>query len=402
MPIFEYEAIDKSGKKSRNKKEAINKESLIADLKKEGLYLLNIKEQKKTWWQRELSVGTGIDYQEIVIFSRQLATLIRAGVPIIQAIQILSEQTTNKRFRQILISVGESVNKGDLLSEALKQHRKVFQPIFIHMIRAGEESGTLDIVLERLAVFMEKDHNSKEKVKSALTYPITVSIIAVLVTIFLLVKVVPVFVQMFADFGATLPLPTRIILAISNFLVVRWYIMLLALIFTFILFSFLKQQGKGRYYLDYFKLKLPVFGKLFQKEAMARFTRTFSTLVRSAVPILNSINMVSDIVGNEVVKERLLAASNSLRQGESLAEPLKKSWVFPPLVVHMIKVGEETGALDEMLDKIADFYETDVANMVDRLKALIEPLMIVFLAVIVGTIILAVIMPMFTILNYIG
>jgi len=402
MPIFEYEAIDKSGKKSRNKKEAINKESLIADLKKEGLYLLNLKEQKKTWWQRELSVGTGIDYQEIVIFSRQLATLIRAGVPIIQAIQILSEQTTNKRFRQILISVGEGVNKGDLLSEALKQHRKVFQPIFIHMIRAGEESGTLDIVLERLAVFMEKDHNSREKVKSALTYPVTVSFIAILVTIFLLVKVVPVFVQMFADFGATLPLPTRIILAISNFLVVRWYILLLALILTFILFSFLKQQGKGRYYLDYFKLKLPVFGKLLQKEAMARFTRTFSTLVRSAVPILNSINMVSDIVGNEVVKERLLAAINSLRQGESLAEPLKKSWVFPPLVVHMIKVGEETGALDEMLDKIADFYETDVANMVDRLKALIEPLMIVFLAVIVGTIILAVIMPMFTILNYIG
>jgi len=294
------------------------------------------------------------------------------------------------------------VNKGDLLSEALKQHRKVFQPIFIHMIRAGEESGTLDIVLERLAVFMEKDHNSREKVKSALTYPVTVSFIAILVTIFLLVKVVPVFVQMFADFGATLPLPTRIILAISNFLVVRWYILLLALILTFILFSFLKQQGKGRYYLDYFKLKLPVFGKLLQKEAMARFTRTFSTLVRSAVPILNSINMVSDIVGNEVVKERLLAAINSLRQGESLAEPLKKSWVFPPLVVHMIKVGEETGALDEMLDKIADFYETDVANMVDRLKALIEPLMIVFLAVIVGTIILAVIMPMFTILNYIG
>jgi len=270
------------------------------------------------------------------------------------------------------------------------------------MVRAGETSGNLDGTLNSVALFFEKESNTRKKVKSALTYPITVSIFAVLVTIFLLIKVVPQFVQMFADYGAELPLPTRIVIGISNFIVAKWYLLLAVVVLLISTIIYIGKTPTGRYYIDYFKLKLPVFGKLIQKSAIARMARTLSSLMTSAVPILQAMTMTSQIVNNEAIARPIRESRDSLRQGNSIHEPLQKYKVFPPLLTHMMAIGEETGSIEEMLTKVAEFYESDVDTMTDQLKGLIEPLMIVVLTVLVGTIILAVLMPMFSIYEMVG
>ncbi|MFV9511067.1 type II secretion system F family protein [Tepidibacillus sp. LV47] len=402
MARFQYIAVDNKGIRTEGTIEGNSQEIAIAELKKQGMYVLHIKQDKMSFLQKEIILGKVVKIEELVVFTRQLATLIKSGVTIVDSVRILGEQTTNKQFRKVIQQIEYSLRNGEPFSSTLAEHPKEFPSIFINMVRAGETAGNLDETLNSVAEFFEKEYKTRSKVKSAMTYPIVISILATLVTIFLLLKVVPNFVKLYQDYGAKLPLPTRIIIGISNIIVDGWYVIFILVILITVGLAIFKKTGQGRYYIDYLKLKLPIFGKLIQKAAMARFARTLSALLKSAVPILQSLTMVSQVVENEAVARPIREARESLRQGKSLHEPLKDHWVFPPLVTHMIAVGEESGAIDEMLNKVAEFYENDVDTMTDQLKSLIEPLLIVLMAVIVGTIILAVIMPMFGIYDMIG
>ncbi len=401
MAVFQYEARERTGKKVRGKIEANTKGVAIAELKQQGVLVLAIKEEVKSVLDRNIQIGRPVKNKDIVIFLRQFATLIRAGIGIVESIQILSQQSESKKLRGYLADVGMDLQQGTQLSEACAKFPKVFEPLFISMVRAGEASGNMELVLERLAAFYEKSYYTKEKIKSAMAYPITVGLIAVVVTVFLLTSIVPIFVGMFAGFGAELPMITKLVMAFSDSLLNTWYLYLLGLSALFLICRIIVNTASGRFYADYGMLKLPIFGKLLQKGALARMTRTLATLFASSVPILQSLTIVEGVVGNRVIGDALAASKESLQQGRPLSEPFKKSWVIPPMVSHMIAVGEETGSLDSMLDKVADFYEKEVENSVDKIKSLIEPIMIVLLAGVVGTIVLSIMVPMFEIFSHV-
>lgn len=320
----------------------------------------------------------------------------RAGVSIVDATRILAEQTESKALRKALHDVNSSLLRGISLSQSIQEHKKIFPPLFVSMIRAGEESGDLEGTLERLAVYFEKRHTTTEKIKSALTYPVTVAVMAIAAVVYLLWAIVPQFVTMFESMNAELPAITKMVLALSKSIQGQWYIWFFAIILLVTGFQIAKRTEKGAYALDYAKLKVPVFGKLNQKGSIAQFTRTFASLYASSVPILQALSILEEVAGNKVIGGYIRSAGDSLRQGKPLSEPLKKAWVFPPLVTQMIAIGEETGALDQMLSKVADFYEMDVENTVDRLKSLLEPLLIAFLAGVVGVIVAAIMLPMFS------
>lgn len=401
MPTFSYEAIARNGKKQKGNIEAANKVAAVLELKQGGVYVSSIKEEKQGVLQKEISLSffRPVKSQHFVVFLRQLATLIRAGVGIVDSVHILSQQSESKELRKVLSEAASDIQRGSQLSEACAKHPKVFEPLFLSMLRAGEASGNMEIVLDRMATFYEKSHYTREKIKSAMMYPIVMLVLTVIVTIFLLTNIVPMFVSMFSGFHAELPAITKAVLAVSNSLVSTWYIYLLALIGIIVAIRMVLRTPRGRYVFDYALLKMPVFGSLFQKGVLARVSRTLSTLFTSSVPILQSLTIVENVADNMVVGQAIAASKDSLRQGRPLSEPLKNSWVFPPLVTHMIAIGEETGSMDSMLEKIADFYEAEVEAMVDRVKALIEPAMIVVLAVIIGAIVLSIMVPMFEIFN---
>lgn len=401
MPTFSYEAIARSGKKQKGKIEAVSKAAAVSELKQGGVYVSSIAEEKQSVLQKEISITLfrPVKSQHFVVFLRQLATLIRAGVGIVDSIHILSQQSESKELRRVLSEAAGDIQQGSQLSEACAKHPKIFEPLFLSMLRAGEASGNMEIVLDRMATFYEKSHYTKEKIKSAMMYPIVMLFLTVIVTIFLLTNIVPMFVNMFSSFHAELPAITKFVLAISNSLIHTWYVYLAVVIVSIFLIRMILRTPRGRYLFDYAILKMPVFGGLFQKGSLARVTRTLSTLFTSSVPVLQSLTIVENVADNLVVGRALAASKESLRQGRPLSEPLKKSWVFPPLVTHMIAIGEETGSMDTMLEKIADFYEAEVEAMVDRIKALIEPVMIVALAVIIGAIVLSIMVPMFEIFN---
>jgi len=399
MPTFVYEAKERTGRRTKGKIDSSSKALAIAQLKKEGLIVSSIAEEKKSILDMEIHLMRPVKFQHIVIFLRQFATLLRAGVPIVDAIHIISLQSESKVFRKILAEVEEDIRKGIQLSEACAKHKKVFEPLFLSMIRAGEASGQMEIVLDRLAAFYEKTHYTREKIKSAMTYPAAIMILATGVTVYLLTSIVPTFVGMFLGLGAELPKITKAVIALSNSLTETWYLYIIFIVVTILSCKLIVNTSYGRFYADYAKLKVPIFGKLMQKGAIARMSRTLATLFASSVPILQALTIVEDIVGNKVIGRAIFESKESLRQGRPLSEPLKKTWVFPPLVAQMIAVGEETGSLDGMLEKIADFYEAEVEAMVDRMKALIEPIMIVFLASVIGTIVMAIMVPMFEIFS---
>ncbi|HEY0828859.1 MAG TPA: type II secretion system F family protein, partial [Bacilli bacterium] len=310
-------------------------------------------------------------------------------------IRVLGQQTTNKVFKKVLLDVAEQMQQGTQFSVAVSSHPSIFSTIFINMIRAGEASGNLDEMLNRLAIFYEKEHNTREKVKSAMVYPAIMGVVTVLVVTLMMLFVIPKFVANFQNMGLELPLPTIIVIAISNFMQNFWYIVLGSLFLPSFIIKLVKKSVKGTYYLDYIKLKIPVFGLLWHKQAIARFSRTFSSLFAAAIPMLQTMTIVSAVVGNEVIKKVIVDSREGLRNGESIAEPFRNSWLFPPMVVHMLAIGEKTGSLDSMLEKVADFYENDVDTMADRLKSLLEPIMILILSGIVGGIVMAVMMPTF-------
>ena len=401
MPRYKYSGRDRSGKKS-GIVTASSKREAVMQLKDKGIRVMECNEIPETLFTKEITIGNPVKLQDFVIYLRQFSTLLKAGVSVVDSTAILGQQTESKALRKALLVVEQDLREGNPLSDAAAKHKKIFTPMFVNMIKAGEAGGNMDDTLERLAVHFEKQHFTKQKIVSALAYPIAVAIIAVAVVIFLLVSVVPTFVEMFQDFGGELPAITQFVLNSSKFMQKYWWLVILLFILVFIGIVLIRNNKKSKYYLDYALLRMPIFGKMLQKAALARMTRTLSSLFASSVPILQAMSIVENIVENEVVAKVVNKSRDALEQGRSLTEPMRKHWVFPPLVSHMIAIGEETGSLDTMLAKVADFYEKEVESATDRLKSLIEPIMIVFLAGIVGTIVTSIMVPMFEIFQHVG
>jgi type IV pilus assembly protein PilC len=401
MPKFRYIAVDYYGRRTKGTLEAPSFQLAMDELKGKGLWIMDLFDQSQSILHKELKLGGGprVKIQHFTVFCRQLSSLYKAGINMVEAVRVLSEQTESKAFKKILAEIADEMQRGNQFSAAAARYPTVFSTIFINMVRAGEASGNLDEMLSRLAVFYEKEYYTKEKVKSAMVYPVIMGIVTVLVVYILLTFVVPRLVGNFQQMGMELPLPTRIVIGVSDWIQQYWIIAIALMFSPAISLYFIKRTPKGRYYLDYIKLKIPVFGKLNHKQAMARFSRTFCSLFAAAIPMLQMMSIVSSVVGNEVIAKLILESREGLRSGKPIAEPFRGSWLFPPMVVQMLSVGEKTGALDTMLDKVADFYEADVDQMADRLKAMLEPIMILILAVIVGTIVLAVMLPSFEMIN---
>ncbi|WP_394580158.1 type II secretion system F family protein [Cytobacillus firmus] len=401
MPRYKYSGRDRKGKKS-GIVTAVSKREAMLQLKESGIRVQDVQEVPETFLTKEITIGNPVKLQDFVIYLRQFATLLKAGVTVVESTAILAKQTESKALKRALIAVEQDLREGLPLSEAASRHKKIFSGMFVNMIKAGEAGGNMDETLERLAVHFEKQHYTKQKIISALAYPITVGIIAIAVVIFLLVYVVPTFVEMFKDFGGELPAITQFVLSSSEFMQQYWWFVIILFLASFMSIVLIRNNKASKYYLDYFLLRMPIFGKILQKAAIARMTRTLSSLFSSSVPILQALSIVESIVENEVMAKVITKSRDSLEQGKSLTEPMKKHWVFPPLVSQMIAIGEESGSLDAMLGKVADFYEKEVESATDRLKSLIEPLMIVFLASIVGTIVTSIMVPMFEIFQHVG
>lgn len=395
MARFKYEGRDK--KKIRSGiVTADNRRSAIEKLRdEEGIRVIDIRELPATAMQKDISFGAAVKKDQFIMFLRQFSTLMRSGVTIVDSVKILSQQVESKALQKTLSEINEELRKGNSLSNSFAKYPKIFEPLTINLIRAGEMSGNIDESLERLANHYDKAYQTKQKVKSAMSYPVVVGIIAMGVVIFLLSSIVPMFADMFEGFGSELPWVTQMVLGASNLMKAYWYLFLAAGLLFFAAIWVMKRTEKGKFMLDTFLLRMPVFGKIFKKSALARLTRTLSSLFSSSVPILQAMTMTEKVVGNAVMSKVILAARDSLERGGSLTEPMKNHWAFPPLIPHMISIGEQTGSLDHMLAKVAEFYEKEVDAETDKLKALIEPLMIVVLAAIVGTIVLAIMMPMF-------
>ncbi|MEK4521576.1 type II secretion system F family protein [Psychrobacillus sp. FSL W7-1493] len=396
MVVYKYVGRTSRGTIKKGIVDATNKQMAITRLRSQGINPREIEESKSVL-HKELSLGGNVKNQDFVIYSRQFATLIRAGVSILESTKILAEQTSSKPLKKGLQAVEEDVRSGLSFSDAASKNSKIFPVLFVNMIRAGEATGNLDESLDRLAFSYEKQFNLKKKVQSTLAYPLILLFLTIVVSVFLMLTIVPQFVSMFDDLGADLPLITKVVMSLSESLQSSWYIFLIiSLLFGIIVNYLYKNNAKFNYGFHLILLKLPIFGKLLQKSAIARMTRTLSSLFSSAVPILHALSIVENVIGNPVVAKVVRESRTSLEQGSTLSAPLAKSWIFPPLVTQMTSIGESTGSLDYMLEKIADFYEDDVDRTVDTLKSMIEPLMIVFLAGVVGTIVMAIMVPMFS------
>lgn len=403
MPVYQYVARGPDGRTVSGTAEAGDQNTVIQMLRDKGLVPTSIKVgAAKARTARKRGKGGRANLDDLTVFSQQMAVMIRAGLPLIEVLDILADQTERASLAAIIRKIEKDVEAGESLTEAMVKHSSVFDQFYLSMIRAGEASGMLDAILEQVAVYIERIASLQRKIKMACMYPATVTVIATGITIFLLVKVVPVFADIFRDLGGELPLPTRIVLAASNFLQKQWWLLGLIVLGIWV---FLWQYGKtknGRLTLDTIKLKLPIFGPLFLKTAVAKFTRTLGTLIRSGVNILYALDIVAKTAGNARIEQAVVRTKASIQSGESLTKPLVESGVFPPMVTRMIDVGEKTGALEGMLAKIADFYEDQVNTTVNGLTSIIEPLLIVFLGTVVGFIVIAMFMPMFKMIELIN
>jgi type IV pilus assembly protein PilC len=399
MPQFSYIGRDYKGKQRKGKVQGANKREAVIKLRKKRIAVNDIKEIEESILNKEITIGQAVKFRDLVIYLRQFGTLLKAGVTVVNATNILARQTESKMLSTTLKEVEEDLRQGNSLSVSFSKHNKVFPPIIINMVYAGEVSGDLDGTLERLAVYYEKQHQTRQKVISALIYPAIVGIVAVIAVLFLLAFVVPTFADLLLQSGGELPTLTKFVLLVSEFVQSFWWLIILLFVLIVISFYIIRQNSSSKFYLDYVILKLPILGKITQKAAIARMTRTLSALFTSSVPVIQALSIVEKVVGNEVIAQVIQQLQQSLENGQRLADPLRNHWIFPPLVTQMIAIGEETGSLDAMLAKVADFYEDEVDNYSEQLKSLIEPVMIVFLAVIVGIIVIAIILPMFEIYN---
>lgn len=402
MAEFLYEALDKAGRQVRGIIDAGNEEIILEKLRDLGYYPLRISGHKKKAGQADLLALPGlraifhrVKSKHVMTFTRQLATLVGAGLPIIRCLTILREQVESSILKEKIALIGSDIESGASLSDAFARHPKLFDKLFVNMVRAGEIGGVLEVVLDKVAVFLEKRQMIISKVKSAMMYPAVVSGLATAIVAFILIKIIPKFTAIFTDLGASLPWPTQILVTASHILREQALWVAGAAVLLIVAIQRINRTKRGKYLFDRVKLKLPVFGSLFRKAAITRFASTLSTLITSGVPILQALDIVRDSSGNEVVARAVERVYQSVKDGETIYEPLSQCSVFPPLVYHMVAVGEETGAIDQMLNKVAEAYEREVQDMVDGLTALIEPLLVVFLGVLVGGIVIALYLPLF-------
>jgi len=400
--VFEWSGKTAKGLVESGEITANSKEDVVAQLRRKNITATLVKPKTKSAALGKLSFGGGVNDKDIVVFTRQFATMIDAGLPLVQALDILSTQVENKTMARSLTIIKEDVESGATYADALRKHPKVFSDLYANMVAAGESGGILDTILNRLANYIEKAMKLKKKVKGAMIYPIVVSTIAVAVIAVIMIFVVPTFSKMFTQMGGTLPMPTLIVMKISGFLAgLGGMILGILMVAAVVAFKQIRKIEKGQAITDRIFLKLPIFGIMLRKVAVAKFTRTLGTLISSGVPILDGLEITAKTAGNKVIEYAVMEIRQAVSEGKTIAEPLMKSGVFPPMVTHMISVGESTGALDAMLSKIADFYDDEVDNAVSNLTAMMEPMLMVFLGGSVGFIVIAMYLPIFKLITLI-
>jgi len=395
MPVFQWEGKNRRNELQRGEMEALNAELVRANLAKLRITPVKVKKKPKNLFENVNFLQPRVKESDIILFARQFSTMIDAGLPIVQCLDILQNQQENKTFKKMLRQVMEAVEGGSTLAEALTRFPKHFDSLFTNMIAAGEAGGILDTILRRLSAYLEKAAKLKRRVKGAMTYPIIVLIIAVLVVAVILVFVIPVFSEMFSQLGGQLPLPTRIVMSLSDF--VKHNVIYIAIAIALLAYAIRRfyKTEKGRIALDKFVLKIPVIGILIRKVAVARFSRTMGTMLASGVAILEALDIVAKTAGNKTIETAVYTVRTAIAEGRTIADPLMETGVFPSMVCQMIAVGESTGALDAMLNKIADFYDEEVDQAVENLTAMIEPFMMVFLGVTIGGLVIAMYLPIF-------
>jgi type IV pilus assembly protein PilC len=397
MPSYIWKGRTRAGQIQSGVEVAESKEAVIATLRGRQIIPTTVKEKGKE--VAVPTVGGRVREKEIAIFTRQFSVMIDAGLPLVQCLEILGNQQDNKTFSKVILNVRQDVESGQSLSEALRKHPKIFDDLFVNMVAAGEAGGILDIILQRLSTYIEKNAKLKAQVKSAMIYPIAVISIAAIVVTVILWKVIPTFAELFSSLGAELPLPTRIVIFLSKAMGTFGPFIVVAIILCVVAIRKYHDTYKGRRVLDNLLLKVPVLGEILRKIAIARFCRTLSTLTVSGVPILDGLEITARTSGNAIIEDAIMETRKSISEGKTIAEPLKGTRVFPPMVTQMISVGEQTGALDNMLAKIADFYEDEVDRAIEGLISLLEPVMIAFLGTIIGGIVVAMYLPLFTLIN---
>ncbi len=402
MPVYLWEGTTRKGEPRKGELDAPDESSVRIQLRRQRIKPGTIKKKPKDLFENIPFMQQKVKEKDVVIFARLFATMINAGLPIIQCLDLLGEEEPNPTFAKIIKSIKEDIEGGSSLSDTLKKHPDIFDNLFVNLVAAGEAGGILDVILNRLSAYMEKAMELKRKVKGAMTYPVTVLVIAISVVILLLYKVVPVFDEMFSSMGSALPAPTQFLVDASAFVQNNILYILGTMILSVFAFKKYYKTEMGRLQVDRIVLKLPVFGILLKKVAVAKFSRTLSTMMSSGVPILDGLEIVSRTAGNKVVENSLMETRKSISEGRTIAEPLAEAGIFPSMVVSMIAVGENTGALDAMLEKIADFYDSEVDVAVDGMTALLEPIMMVFLGGIVGGTIIALYLPIFSMAGAVG
>ncbi len=402
MPVYIWKGINSYGDKRKGEIEAPDQVAALAHVKRLRIKDPIIKEKPKDLLENIAFFQPKVTGKDIVIFTRQLSTMIDAGLPLVQGLEILAKQQDNSTFKKVLTAIKTDVETGTTFADAMRKHPKVFDNLFTNMIEAGETGGILDTILGRLAVFMEKSMALKKKIKGAMTYPVICLAISALIMVVILVFVIPVFEEMFASFGSALPIPTQIVVSMSNIFQKNFIWIAMGLFAVFYTVKKIYASDKGRKTMDSMFLKAPVAGPLIKKVAVSKFTRTLSTMLQSGVPILDSLQVVAKTAGNKVIEAAVFRVAESIAEGRPIAEPLEESGVFPNMVVQMINVGESVGALDTMLAKIADFYDGEVDQAVDNLTAMIEPFMMVFLGGMIGGLVIAMYLPIFSMASAVG
>jgi type IV pilus assembly protein PilC len=405
MAKFGWEARSKAGSPQKGVMEAASTAQVEAQLKRYGFTGITVKEQGKGFSMELKFPALGqkkVQTKELVVFTRQFATMIDSGLPLVQCLDILSGQQENKTFKEILVKVKESVESGSTFADALARHPAAFDQLYVNLVAAGEVGGILDTILNRLAAYIEKAMKLKKQVKGAMVYPITIMSIAVVVVGVILVFVIPTFAKMFADFGGELPAPTRLVIALSDFLTKYILVIIGAMFGVKFLIGKYYNTPNGRKTIDRMALNAPIIGPLVRKVSVAKFTRTLGTMIASGVPIMDGLDIVAKTAGNKIVEEAIYKVRQSISEGKTIAEPLAECGVFPPMVVQMISVGEATGAMDAMLNKIADFYDDEVDDAVGNMTSMMEPLLMVFLGTTVGGLVVAMYLPIFKLASAVG
>ncbi len=402
MSVFTWKGRTAAGEVRSGEMEAQDRDDALAQLRRKRIIVTQVRPKAKGV---SFSFGKGkrgVRGRDLAIFTRQFSTMIDSGLPLVQCLDILSKQTDDGNFRSIIQDVMHDVEAGTTLAEAMAKHPHAFDSLYVNMVDAGEAGGILDKILQRLATYIEKAEALKRKIKSAMTYPAVVMSVAGGAMLFMLLFIIPVFADVFDDFGGELPLPTQLVVNASDFLKQTWYVIVGAIVVLVVALKRYRKTERGGRQIDQLLLKSPVIGDLLRKGSIARFTRTLGTMISSGVAILSGLDITARTAGNKIIEEAIMATKTSIREGETIAQPLKEAGVFPPMVVQMISVGEETGALDKMLEKIANFYDEEVNTAVETLTSIIEPVMIVVMGVAVGGMVVAMYLPMFKLINVVA